>query len=293
MLRISGRIIWRKPPTFVGRSRPGRGPLAGAAVESAAALCLVAGTALGFAGTALGQAVPVPPCAGMPFPAPGEIGALLNQLVWIDDEVPEDWTPPSCTGWTPGPTKVLLAAAGRFRMDGDSGTMAARLAAISGLEDMVYWSSSRGRWRALFSEATALAGPDAEAPRADFDAADLAPGAALHYRSEEDNPTAGVVYRMLVHARTPDRLVIETVNVTPLRTALLILRRVVAAPGEFHQLYYFEREDGDVWRFYALLRMGGDGGLFGTSAENYRNRTEAYFRYLAGLPMTREPPAAR
>ena len=32
---------------------------------------------------------------------------------------------------------------------------------------------------------------------------------------------------------------------------------------------------------------------FGTSAVNYRNRTEAYFRYLAGLPMTREPPAAR
>lgn len=234
----------------------------------------------------------MPPCAGTPYPVPGEVGALLNQLVWIEDEVPQEWTPPACTGWAAGPTKVLLAAAGRFRMAGDSATLAARLAAISRLETIVYWSSSRGRWRTLFSEATALSSPDADTARADFDAADLMPDVPLYYFSEEDNPTAGVVYQLFVHTRTPDLLVVETVNLTPLRAALLFIRREVAAPHEFRQLYYIEREEGDVWRFYAMLRMGGDGSLFGTSAVNYRNRTEAYFRYLAELPMTREPPAS-
>jgi hypothetical protein len=244
-------------------------------------------------GSALAQTTPVPPCAGPPHPAPGGVGASLNQLVWMEDEVPEEWSPPACTGWTAGPTRVLLAAAGRFRMSDDSSAMAGRLAAVSGLEDLVYWSSTRGRWRTLFREASALSRADAEATRADFSAADLVPGTELYYWSEEDNPTAGVVYRMLVHVRTPDQLVVEMINLSPLKATLLLVRREVAAPEEFRQLYFFEREDGDVWRFYALLRMSGAGSLLGTSATNYLNRTEAYFRYLAGLPMTREPPAAR
>ena len=246
-----------------------------------------------LAGGALGQSAPAPPCAGSPYPAPGDVGASLNQLVWIDDEVPNGWTPPACTGWAASSTRVLLAAAGRFRMAGDSATMAARLGAVSGLEDVVYWSASRDRWRGLFKKAMALVRPESDAPRADFGAGDLVPGALLYYWSEEDNPTAGVVYRMIVHTRTPDRLVVEMVNVSPLKATLLFVRPEVAAPDEFRQLYYMEREAGEVWQFYALLRMSGDGSLLGTSAANYLNRTEAYFRYLAGLPMTREPPASR
>jgi hypothetical protein len=242
---------------------------------------------------ALAQTTPVPPCAGSPHPAPGDVGASLNQLVWIEDEVPEQWSPPACTGWTAGPTRVLLAAAGRFRMSGDSAVMAGHLATISGLKELVYWSSTRGRWRTLFREATALSLPDARAARVDFSAVDLVPGAEIYYWSDEDNPAEGVVYRMIVHVRTPDQLVVETINVSPLNAALLFVNREVAAPQEFRQLYYFEREEGDVWRFYALLQMGGVGSLLGTSAANYLNRTEAYFRYLAGLPMTREPPAVR
>lgn len=246
-----------------------------------------------FASGAIAQNLPVPPCAGSPYPAAGAVGESLNQLVWIGAEVPDDWSPPGCTGWAEGPSRALLAAAGRFRMAGDSSTMAARLAAISGLEDLVYWSSSRGRWRNLFREAVALSGPDAQTPREDFAADDLVPGAGLYYLSEEDNPTAAVFYQMLVHERTEDRLLVETVNRSSLQAKLLFIRREVAAPGEFRQLYYIEREAGEVWRFYALMRMTGAGGLAGTSAANYRNRTEAYFRYLAGLPMTREPPASR
>lgn len=254
-------------------------------------IALIAGVALA-PGVLLAQDLPVPPCAGTPVPAAGAIDESLNQHVWMDEELPESWQPPACTGWKAGPTKVLLAAAGRLELDADSDELAARLARISALTDIVYWSSTRSRWRGLFKRAVALSEPNRKATREDFTADDFFAGAELNYWIEEDNPMAGVVYRMEVRERTSDRLVFETVNVSTIRASLLLFRARVARPGEFRQLYFLERETDDVWRYYTLVRLGEGGSLVGTSAANYRNRAEAYFRYLAGLDMTREPPAA-
>jgi Family of unknown function (DUF6675) len=242
---------------------------------------------------AYAQDAPSPPCEGSPSPTAGAIGDGLNQLVWMEDELPVDWAPPMCTGWSAGPTKVLLAGAGRFRMAGDSAALARRLTSISRLTEIVYWSSSRGRWRKLFEEAVALSQPDSKATRADFVEGDFVPDARLYYWLKEDNPTAGVVYEVTVHERTPSRIVFETVNATPVKAKLLVFRAEIAAPGEYRQLYYIEHERDDIWLYYSLVRMGRAGSLAGTSAANYRNRAEAYFRYLAGLKMDREPPAAR
>jgi len=178
-------------------------------------------------------------------------------------------------------------------MVGDIDEFVARLARVSMLADMIYWSSTRGRWRHLFEEAVALASPDRDDERADFSAGDLVPGAEIYYWLQEDNPTTGVVYQMVIHERTPDSLVFENVNRTDLRAKFLFIKPKVAEPEEFRQLYYIEREAGDVWRYYSLVRMGRAGTLAGTSEANYRNRAEAYFRFLAGLRMDREPPAAR
>jgi len=244
-------------------------------------------------GNALAQIVPVPPCAGEPVPVAGAVGDALEQLVWIEDELPEEWSPPPCTGWSDGPTTVLLAAAGRFTFVGDSDSLAARVVRISDMTNIVYWSSTRRIWRKLFKEAEALSGPDRSASRADFDADDFVPGAELYYWVEENNPTAGIVYQLLVHERTPDRLVFESVNRTPLKAKLLFLQATLAESGEFRQRYTIEREDGDTWRYYSLVRLGEAGSRAGTSAANYRNRAQAYFRYLAGIRMDLEPPAAR
>lgn len=236
--------------------------------------------------------MPIPPCAGTPVPTASAQGESLNQLVWIDDESLDVWMPPACTGWNAGPTKVLLAAAGRFSLAGDSSALASRLTRFSRLTDIVYWSSTRNRWRELFKEAVALSGPDRDMERDDFSESDFVPGAELYYWSEEDNPTAGVVYQMLVHGRTPDNLVFETVNRSAVRTRLLIFRGEIAEPGELRQLYFLDRESGDTWRFYSLVRLGRASRLAGTSEKSYRNRTEAFFRFIAGLPMNLEPPAA-
>lgn len=241
---------------------------------------------------ALAQPSPVPPCQGQTYPAAGEIGDSLKQLVWIDEEVPADWAPPACTGWPAGPIRALLAGAGSFRMAGDTGALVAHLAEISRLRDIVYWSTSRKSWRPLFDEAAALSLPDRDAVRADFSKEDVVPGAVLLSWLKENNPTAGVVYRTTVHERTPDRLVFETVNVSSVKARLLVFTREIAGPGEFRQLYFIERERDDVWSFYSLSLMGRSASLAGTTAANYRNRAEAYFRYLAELDMEREPPAS-
>ncbi|MEX0707299.1 MAG: DUF6675 family protein [Woeseia sp.] len=241
----------------------------------------------------LARDLPVPPCEGQPYPAASAVGDSLNQLVLIDEEVPERWTPPPCTGWSAGPTQALQATAGRFRMAGDTDALAAHLARVSRMTGIVYWSTTREQWRPLFDKAFALARPDPNARRTDFTTGDVVPGAELHSLLKENNPTEGVVFRTTVHERTPDQLVFETVNVTAIKVKLLLFTLEIAGPEEFRQLYFVKREQDDVWRFYNLNRMGQARTLAGSSAANYRNRAEAYFRYLAGLDMTREPPASR
>ena len=243
-------------------------------------------------GDALAQDIPLPPCEGQPYPVAGAVGDSLKQLVLIDEEVPDGWAPPPCTGWSAGPTKALQGAAGRFRMAGDTDALASHLANVSRMTSIVYWSTTRKRWRPLFDEAFALARPDPNARRADFTTGDVVPGAELYSWLKENNPTAGVVYRTTVRERTPDRLVFETANVTAIEARLLLFTREIAGPGEFRQLYFVERKQNDVWNFYSLYRIGRARTLTGASAASYRNRAEAYFRYLAGLDMTREPPAS-
>jgi hypothetical protein len=241
----------------------------------------------------LAQQVPVPPCEGPPHPDASSPGSLLNQLAWVDDESIADWSPPDCTGWEKRPVRALLAAAGRFRLSGDSAVLVERLGRISAMTDIIYWSSTRNRWRKLFDEAHALASPDSDATREDFAATELVANAQVHFWLQENNPTAGVVYRVSIHDRTPNRLVFETVNVTPLQAQLLLYRRTIANPREFRQLYFLQRESDDVWRYYSLARMSGTGTLAGLSEASLRNRAEAVFRHIAELEMTREPPAAR
>ncbi len=243
-------------------------------------------------GAALAWDLPVPPCEGQPYPVAGAVGDSLTQLVLIDEEVPEGWSPPPCTGWPAGPTKALQATAGRFRMAGDADAVATQVAKVSRMTSIVYWSTTRERWRPLFAEAFALARPDPNARRGDFKTGAVVSGAELYSWLKENNPSEGIVYRTTVRERTPDRLVFETVNVTAIKARLLLFTREIAGPGEFRQLYFVNREQDDVWHFYSLTRMSQDGTLSGTSAASFRNRAEAWFRFLSNLDMTREPPAS-
>jgi hypothetical protein len=63
---------------------------------------------------------------------------------------------------------VLVALAGRFSYRGGVDGLLARFGAISALAGIQYWSVTEGGWRTLITHATALDGPDATRPRADF-----------------------------------------------------------------------------------------------------------------------------
>jgi hypothetical protein len=59
-------------------------------------------------------------------------------------------------------------------------------------------------------------------------------------------------YRLRMRARSPDRLVLETENVAPVRLLLLPLFET----GALRALYFFKQEAGNVWDYYGLTATG-------------------------------------
>jgi len=87
--------------------------------------------------------------------------------------------------------------------------------------------------------------------------------------------------------RTADRLTLAFENATPVRYLLLPL----FAPGEYQFIYFLQREDGDLWRFYNLLRAAVSFGLSGQDHEaSFINRAVAIFHFVAGLPGDKAHP---
>lgn len=233
---------------------------------------------------------PRPPCGTAPAPAYAEPGSVPAVRVWSGDELGSDWSPPACTGWDRSPLRVLVAAAGRFRYQGDAAGLLARFGAVSSLATVRYWSTSDRRWQGLITRAAALDGPDPDRRRPDFAAAELAGGADRYFAQDDNRSTGEVVYRMRVREFGPDRVVVEVENVGPVRYLLLPL----AGPGDLRSLYFLERRSAAEWGCYSLSRTGaGVSRLAGGHPASYVNRAVALFRHLAGLRSDQEPPAAR
>ncbi len=258
-------------------------------IASAGLACVfLASTATPVVGS--GGTGPVPPCGSAPVPPHAALDAPLNVQVWFQSELPENWTPPSCTGWQPRPFTVLVGAAGRFENRHGADGIIRRVASISRLTSIDYWSVTRGRWHQLFSDAAALTRPDREARRPDFTTDDLQPGATLYFWQEESSAAGSAVYRLRVRERTPERIVFAVDNVSPVTLALFTL----AEAGEYEFLYLLERESADMWRYYSLSRAGSGPVLLAEFHEkSYVNRAVALFRYVAGRATNGEPPAAR
>ncbi|MGE3293781.1 MAG: DUF6675 family protein [Geminicoccaceae bacterium] len=240
-----------------------------------------------FTGESAGQDVPRPPCAGPPSPAYPEPDVQPVVRVWSGGEPIADWTPPACIGWRPIPSRVLVATAGRFRYRGAAEDVLARLGAVSTLTTVRYWSVSDGRWQDLVTDASALDGHDAAKRRPDFRVAEMKAGADLYFAQDDNRSSGEVVYRLQVREIAPDRLVVATENVGPVRYLLVPL----AGPGDLQAIYFLDRSAPDLWDYYSLARtgMGASPFLAGHEA-SYVNRAVALFRHLAGLPTDQGPP---
>jgi Family of unknown function (DUF6675) len=228
------------------------------------------------------QAQPQPPCGSLPVPPYPAADAAPSVRVWEHS----DWTPPACTGWARVESATLVGTTARFRNPGGSEALRRRLAAVSALAGLLYWSTTHQTWQPLIVDAYALTAADG-ARRADFQPGDVAAGRLL-YALQEDNLLGKVVYETRIATADSGRLVFTTRNAGPIQYFGLTLFR----PGDIQSVCFLDREAGDVWRYYAIARMPKQVSLLGQTA-SLINRAAALFRYLAGIPADQEPPAAR
>ena len=247
------------------------------------------------AGTAAALAVdpvatpPLLPCGAAPSPAYPALDAPPNIGLWTGAAFGGSWNPPACTGWQAAPTTYVVALAGHFTNRGDSGAMLTQIGMISALPEVRYWSVTDKKWDALFTRATSLRGPDANTPRGDFSAAEFHSGSELYFLSADNRLQKDMVTRMRVKDAGPDRIVLETTNVAPMRWFGVTL----VAAGDMQTLYFLDRLPDASWQFYSLTRILNASFLLSSlvTAPSYANRSVAMYRYIAGIPTDREPPA--
>jgi hypothetical protein len=205
--------------------------------------------------------------------------------IWFGADL-RDWAPPTCTGWPARPFTVLVEAIGDTALTGGPSAILARLARISDLKTIRYWSTTRDRWRDLIPDATALSGPYPAHRRTDFDEADLRAG-TIFFWQEENTPLGAVTYRMSARIVDAQTVVVEINNALPARAALF----ASVPPGHHEFFYLFRRHDNEIWSLYGLMRSGSGPRLVARAGrKSYGNRAVALFRHLAGERTDGAPP---
>jgi hypothetical protein len=230
------------------------------------------------------SAQPRPPCGAAPVPAYPQADAPPSVRVWEQS----NWTAPACIGWAPSDSATLVATAARFTNPGGAEALRGRIAAVSQMTGLLYWSTTAQKWQPLIVEAYALNAPGGSA-RGDFPPAEIAAGHTL-YVMQHDNLLGKVDYQIQIASASASRVVFSSANTTAVRYLGLPLFQ----PSEIQSICFLDRESNDVWRYYSILRLPKQSVIFTLGhSESLINRAVALFRYLAGIPANQEPPAAR
>jgi len=231
---------------------------------------------------------PGPPCGSTTVPAYPGVDQSPAVKAWDRSDLGRDWTPPACTGWTTTGFTTLVVTAALFRHSSGVEGLLRRIGAISELAGTRYWSTTHKRWQTLIVDAYALPGPAGGRRLKDFRPDEIAAGRYLYFR-QEDSLSGKAIYRMHIQSVSPDRLVFETENISSVKYLMWPLFR----PGELQAIYFLERDSADVWRYYSISRTGRNASSLtaGHDASSI-NRAVALYRFLAGIPADREPPAA-
>ena len=239
-------------------------------------------------GSSRAEPVPQPPCGSATFPPYPDLENSPAVRAWDRAESGRDWIPPACTGWTETGFTTLVVVAARFRHASGVEGLLRRIGAISGLAGIRYWSTTHKRWQTLIINAYALSDAAGDRHREDFSPGEMAEGKSLYFQ-QEDNLSGEAIYRMRIRSASPDRLVFDTENTGAMRYLLLPMFR----PGGVQTITFLDRESQDVWRYYSITRTSRNASLLAAGYEaSSINRAVAFYRYLAGIPTDKEPPAA-
>ena len=239
-------------------------------------------------GSSRADAGPQPPCGSAtvpPYPALENSPAVRT---WDRAESGRDWTPPACTGWTdPGFTTLVVVAA-RFRHASGAEELLRRIGAISEHTGIRYWSTTHKRWQTLIINSHALSDATGDRRREDFSPGEMTEGKSLFFQ-QEDNLSGKAIYRMRIRSVSPDRLVFDTENTGTMRYLLLPMFR----PGGMQSITFLDRESQGFWRYYSITRTSRNASLLAAGYDaSSINRAVAFYRYLAGIPTDKEPPAS-
>lgn len=229
--------------------------------------------------------LPQPPCAAAPNPPYAELGAQPNVRIW-NRRGEEVRFARRCAGVPTGEFKTGVALSGTFRYDGSVDKLLERFGAVSRMKGIRYWSVTDQEWRVLVTESNAVEPPPQSARRADFGVSELKAQKDAFFAQRDSRSTGEVLYRMRVAELSPDRLVIESENASPIKTFIFTLFK----PGELHTIHFLTRHPGGVWDYYVLTLIAS------TQSDSHIaslvNRAAALYRYVAGEPTDREPPLA-
>ena len=232
---------------------------------------------------------PQPPCGKEPVPPYPGLSDSANVKSWSKSDLGSDWKPPACTGWDQVGFTTLVTTVARFRDTSKDEGLLRHIGAISQLAGVRYWSTTHQRWQTLIVDAHALNGSDAGQPREDFMPAEMTPGKVLYFE-QVDNLSGKGIYRMHIAEASANRLVFDVENVSTMRYHHIPL----VDPGEMQSVYFLDRESGNVWRYYSVMRTGRNVNrrLAGNESSSI-NRAVAFYRHFVGLPTDQDPPAAR
>jgi hypothetical protein len=234
---------------------------------------LAASMALPAFAEAPAAAQPVLPCNADPVPPYASLGEITVPQTWTG----LDWHPPDClSAWAPR-NKFVIALAGHIAV-ADRDALLARMGAISGMRGLQYYSVTESAWRVLIKDASALSEADPQRIRSDFTAEEVASGASLYFVEQDNRSSHPVVYRMRTTHADADRVVIETDNVTPVKSFLMTL----FPPGSLRAAYIITRLQGSDWGLYVVSASSDDASSLVTLAKSsYENRAQALFQYVA------------
>ncbi len=234
-------------------------------------------------------APPHPPCDGaQPQPAYAMVGSAPSVASWTASNGAAAPTLARCTGWLPANIQSLHAVSANFSSPADANKLLQRFGAVTGLLTIRYWSVTDHAWRPLLSSATALSSFASGQARDDFTLAELQSGGDLYLAQQDSRSPTSTIYRMRMRENSPNRFVIETENLTPIRRWGITLFRA----RDIQAVYFLDQRSPGIWSYYSLTKLAGKSWLTAKNDRSYINRTVALYRYFAGIPSDQEPPAA-
>src|SRR5579863_3443347 len=219
-----------------------------------------------------------PPCSGQVSPPYPDLDQPAMIKAWSSADLGTEWKPPTCLGWDTSGYTTLVTTVATFRNPTEGAGLLHIFAAISEWKGLRYWSVTHKQWRTLITDACALTASQNGQHRADFSPDEMKERNVLYF--EQDNSLTGkAIYRMQIAKASDDHIAIEIENVGSIRYLLVPLLH----SGDLQSIYFLDRESGDTWRYYSIVRTGKSANrLIGGNDSSAINRAVAVYRHLVG-----------